>query len=106
MEKDSKNFRASDLIIDVLEYTFTEWLVRQKAFTAFKANYWFFVSRHGSFRKALRAHIRYVLRNPDLDLTHLISSAFSFASTPEGYDFWRKHSIAWRRFCTKFQSKL
>lgn len=106
MEKKSKNFRANSLLVDVLEYAFTEWLVRQGIFVAFKTNYKASVLPRGSFRNALRAHIRRSLRGPRLAPTQLISTAFLFASTPEGYDFWRKYSVAWERFYFKFQPKL
>lgn len=106
MKKGSKNFKAGDLIVDVLVYAFTEWLVRQGVFVAFKTNYDVVVSPYGGFHDRLRAHIRRSLRNPCLDPTLLISTAFLFASTPEGYDFWRKYSEAWKRFYLRFQSKL
>ena len=106
MEKKCKTFRASALLVDVIEYAFTEWLVRQGIFAAFKANYKASVLLRGSFRSVLRAHIRRSLRGPKLAPTQLISTAFLFASTPEGYDFWRKYSVAWERFYFKFQPKL
>ena len=106
MKKESKNFKAGDLIVDVLEYAFTEWLVRQRIFIAFRTNYEAITLPHGSFRDALRAHIRRSLCSSSLSPTRLISTAFLFASTPEGYDFWRKYSVAWERFYLKLQSKL
>lgn len=106
MKKGSKNFKAGDLIVDVLDYAFTEWLVRQGIFVAFKTNYDVVVSPYGGFRDRLRAHIRRSLCNPSLGPTYLISTAFLFDSTPEGYDFWRKYSDAWKRFYLRFQSKL
>ena len=106
MKKESKNFKEGDLIVDVLEYAFTEWLVRRGIFTAFKSNYTAAVSPYGGFRLALRAHIRRSLCSPDLDPSYLLSTAFLFSSAPEGADFWRNHSVAWERFYFKFQSKL
>lgn len=106
MKKVSKNFKASDLIVDVLDYAFTEWLIRHGIFVAFKTNYDVVVSPYGSFRDCLRAHIRRSLCSPSLGPTHLIATAFLFDSTPEGYDFWRKYSVAWKQFYLKFQSKL
>lgn len=106
MKKKIKDFKEADLIVDILEYAFTEWLVRHGIFAAFKTDYAVVVSPYGGFRSALRAHIRRSLCSPDYDLAHLISTAFLFSSTPEGFDFWCKHSVAWERFCLKFQSKL
>lgn len=106
MKKESKNSRINDLIVDVVEYAFTEWLVRQGIFVAFKTNYDVVVSPYGGFRDRLRAHVRRSLCSPGFDPTYLISTAFLFSSTPEGSDFWRKYSVAWERFYSRLQSKL
>lgn len=106
MEKKIKNYKDGELIVDVLEYAFTEWLVRHGIFVAFKTNYDVVVSPYGGFRDRLRGHIRHCLCSPNFDPTRLISTAFVFALTPEGSDFWRKYSVAWERFFLKFQSKL
>lgn len=106
MKKASKNFRTNDLIVDVLEYAFTEWLVRQGVFTAFKTNYDVVFSPFGGFRDRLRAHIRHSLCNPTLGLSSFISCAFLFDSTPEGRNFWCDHSAAWKRFCSELQARL
>lgn len=106
MKKEIKNFKDGDLIVDVIEYAFTEWLVRRGVFTAFKMNFDAAHSSSGSFRLALRDHIRHFLCSPSLGPTYLITTSFLFTSTPEGADFWRKHSVAWERFYLKFQSRL
>lgn len=106
MKKASKNFRTNDLIIDVIEYAFTEWLVRQGVFTAFKTNYDVVFSPYGGFRDRLRAHIRRSLFNSVLGPSCLISTAFLFNSTPEGSTFWCDCSAAWKRFYTRFQTRL
>lgn len=105
MKKGSKKFKAGDLMVDILEYAFTEWLVRQGLFVAFKTNYDVVFSPYGGFRDLLRDHIRRSLCSPSFDPTNLISTSFLFASTPEGYDFWKKYSVAWKHFYLKFQSK-
>lgn len=105
MKRENKSFRYSDLIVDILEYAFIEWLIRKRIFVAFKTNYEPAVLPCQTFHDALRAHVQRSLRNPHLGPTRLISTAFLFASTPEGYNFWRKHSVAWERFYHKFQSK-
>ena len=101
MKKKIKNFKDVDLIVDIIEYAFIEWLVRQGIFSAFKTNYEAEVSPRGSFRDALRGHIRHCLRSSNFGPIRLISTAFLFVSTPEGPDFWRKHSVAWERFYLK-----
>lgn len=106
MKKSTKDFRTDDLMIDVIEYAFTEWLVRKGIFTCFKTNYECIVSPYKGFRGRLRAHIRRSLCLPGFDPSRLISSAFLFISTPEGDAFWQKQSAAWERFCIKFQTKL
>jgi len=99
--KKTKNSKVDRLAIDVIEYAFVEWLVRRGIFTAFRANYDRTSTTRETFRDLLRAHIRYVYLRPSLGPESLISSAFLFHSTPEGYEFWIKHSDAWRRFYDK-----
>lgn len=89
------------LLLDVIEYAFVEWLVRRGIFTAFRANYDRIPTSRKTFRDCLREHIRYVYSNSSLGPESLVSSAFLFTSTPEGYEFWINHSDAWRRFYDK-----
>lgn len=86
------------LRLDVIEYAFVSWLIRRGIFTAFKTNYDHTPTTLKAFRDCLRDHIRYVYRTPKLGPGALISSAFLFTSAPEGYEFWIKHSDAWKRF--------
>ena len=88
------------LLLDVMEYAFVEWLVRRGIFTAFRANYDCFLTTRKTFRDCLRDHIRYVYSSSN-GPESLVDSAFLFASTPEGYEFWNKHSDAWRSFYHK-----
>ena len=106
MKDSKKSVRTNELLVDVVEYAFTEWLVRREIFSAFKANCMRTFGPFKSFRDRLRSQIRYSLRDFDLSPRHLITSAFLFASTPEGDKFWKKQSAAWECFCTGFQEKL
>lgn len=106
MKKASKDLRIDDLKIDVIEYMFTEWLVRRGIFTAYKSNYEHAFSPCESFRDRLRNHIRRSLSGFNYSPIHLISTAFVFTSTPEGVKFWSNHSFAWQRFYAEFQSNL
>lgn len=104
MKKVNRKNRINDLAVDVIEYAFTEWLVRQGAFVAFKTNYEATYPSRESFRDRLRLHIRAALSSPDLGPSHLISSAFPFILTLEGADFWYSLSRAWKSFCMKFRT--
>lgn len=84
------------LLLDVIEYAFVEWLIRRGIFTAFRANCDRIPGQ--TFQDCLREQIRYVYSKPSLGPESLVSSAFVFTSTPEGYEFWTNHSDAWRRF--------
>lgn len=101
MKKANKRPRINNLAINVIEYAFTSWLVRQGVFSAFKANYEFTHPFRGSFRDQLRFHIQLALDCPSLGPGYLISSAFPFIRTPEGADFWSEKSDAWKCFCAK-----
>lgn len=106
MKKVSKKSRTDDLLIDLVEYMFVEWLVRRGAFTAFKSNYEHAYSLRVGFHERLRGQIRRALSSSGYGVSHLITSAFLFTSTPEGVKFWGEHSVAWERFCAKLQVKL
>lgn len=106
MKDFSKSVRTNELLVDVLEYTFIEWLVRRGIFSAFKANYDRDFTPYKSFRDRLRSHIRHSLQDLGFGPSHLVTSAFLFNSTPEGAKFWGKQSAAWEHFCTEFQTKL
>lgn len=106
MKQSSKSVRTNELLIDVLDYAFTQWLVRRGIFAAFEANYERSFTPYKSFRDRLRSHIRHTLHNFSFGPSHLVSSAFLFSATPEGVKFWRKQSAAWKRFCDEFQVKL
>ena len=87
-----------ELLVDVVEYAFVEWLIRRGIFAAFRANYDRISPTKRTFRECLREHIRHAYRTPSLGPEALISSAFLFPKTPEGYDFWIVHSDAWANF--------
>lgn len=99
-----KNSRIDDLIADIIEYTFIEWLVRRDVFVAFKTNYEVCLPPSRTFRDRLRAHIQYSLRSPNLGPGTLISSAFLYTSAPEGVKFWEEQSDAWKRFCARLET--
>lgn len=105
MKTSSKSVRTNELLIDVVEYVFIEWLIRG-ILAAFKANYERSFSPYKSFRDRLRSHVRHSLCGPGFGPSHLVSSAFLFHSTPEGPKFWDRQSAAWERFCAELQVKL
>jgi len=104
--KAAKKSKLSDLSVDVIEYMFTEWLVRRGLFSAFKANYEKFYPNHRSFRDNLRVKIRDLRRSSLLGVENIISTSFPFAMTLEGYNFWLDQSNLWRCFCSDFKSKF
>lgn len=106
MKKVRKASRIDDLMVDAIDYTFTEWLVRQGLFCAYKANCERSLPGHVSFRDSLRAKIRRLCHSSVLGIESIISTSFPFVLTPEGYDFWKDQSNLWQRFCSKFKSTL
>ena len=104
--KVNKKSRLSDLLVDVADHMFTEWLVRQNLFSAYKANYSAFHPNHRSFHDNLRAKLRSICRSRAFDFGDIISISFPFVMTPEGYNFWADQSNLWRRFCGEFKSIL
>jgi len=100
--KANEKSRFVDLSVDVIEYMFTEWLVRQGIFSKFKANYEGFSTNHRSFRANLRDRLRFLCHTSGPG--SLIATAFPFALTREGYEFWVDKSNRWRQFCIDFRS--
>lgn len=104
--KENKKSSLSELPIDVAEYMFIEWLVRQGLLSAYKANCEKLCTRHCAFRENLRSLIRSMRRSPKFTFDDLIVISFPFSMAPEGCDFWVKQSVAWRRFCRDFRSEF
>ena len=104
--KKNKSPRDLRLLVDVVDYAFVEWLTRRKVYRAFRANYDRAFGSSKPFRDSLREHIHYLLGHPSLNPGSLISTAFLFTSTPEGYKFWIKHSEAWRSFYASFSKHI
>jgi hypothetical protein len=104
--KKIKKSSLSELPVDVAEYMFTEWLVRQNLFSAYKANSEKFCTTHQTFREHLRTLIRHMRRSPRFAFDDIIAISFPFSMTTEGCDFWVKQSVIWRRFCSDFKSEL
>lgn len=100
--KANEKSRFVDLSVDVIEYMFTEWLVRQGIFSKFKANYEDFSTNHRSFRANLRDRLRSLCYTSGPG--SLISTAFPFALTREGHEFWVDKSNRWCQFCVNFRS--
>lgn len=104
--KKNKSSKDVRLMIDVVEYAFVEWLIRRKAYLAFRANYDRAAESSKPFRDCLREHIRYLYCDSNLGPESLISSAFLFTSTPEGCRFWLKQSEDWKRFFADLVKKI
>lgn len=97
--------KSHPLILDVADYLFSEWLVRNKCYSKFTAN----LSNHSDFpgtREGVRAYLSVILHGRDSALRNAISGAFLFSCTPEGSDYWRLVDRDWIDFLEKFDVKL
>lgn len=104
--KKKRSSKDVKLMVDVLDYAFVEWLIRRKVYPAFRANYDRSFGSSKPFRDLLREQILYILTHSHLTPASLISSAFLFTSTPEGYKFWIKCSEDWSRFYNSFSKTV
>lgn len=103
MKKDK--FNCDPLILNVVDYLFVEWLVRNKCYSKFIANF------SGNFncnspREAIRFHLSMILRSNSMTLRNAISSAFLFLPTPEGEDYWCSVELKWIAFLDEFDFQL
>lgn len=92
------NFDSNDLIIDVFDYTFTEWLVRRNLYRRFVSNLPAVKNNSASARTAVRKLISCVVNSSYSTLPDVVSLAFNFQSSPEGSIFWINVSREWRLF--------
>lgn len=105
MKKVRKTSEVNDLMVDVLEFAFSAWLVRRGVYSAFKENFIVSHSPVRDFRRCFRGYIRRSFSNPHYDPRSLVSAAFVFLFAPEGGDFWLRESAAWEHFYSRFQTK-
>lgn len=89
-----------ELIVDVLEYMFVEWLVRRSLYSRFSENLVRAWPNSGNPRSIIRNLIR--LNRPVNSLADLIPGCFPFGSTPEGFRFWISVSDEWSRYFKSF----
>jgi len=104
--KTNKKFKRLELAIDVVDYMFTKWLIRQGLFALYKENCEHYYPNHRSFHDNLCSKIRSLYESPVLGVDALLSTSFPFAMTPEGYSFWAEKSALWKRVCREFKSSL
>nr|DAP82674.1 MAG TPA: hypothetical protein [Microviridae sp.] len=98
-------FNLDLFILDVADYVFVEWLVRNNCYSKFIANF------SGNFdydspREAIRSHLFLILRSRSMTLRNAISAAFMFPFTPEGMDYWLSIEQRWIDFLDEFNVEL
>ena len=97
--------KSHPLILDVADYLFVEWLVRNKCYSKFVAN----LSNRSGFsnsREGLRAYLSAILRSRVFTLRDAISVAFLFHCTPEGSDYWLLVDRKWVDFLERLDVEL
>lgn len=87
---------------DVVEYLFTEWLVRRRVYSKYVSNLRVDPSNDDAVREAIRSIIKRHLGPNGLGVPELIADSFIFARTPEGLSFWTRKSIEWALFVAFF----
>lgn len=93
------------LILDVVDYLFVEWLVRNGCYSRFVEN----LSNCSGFpgtREGIRAYLSVILRSRVSTLRNAISAAFLFPCTPEGPDYWRLVDRKWVDFLERLDVEL
>lgn len=104
--KKIKKSNLSEISVDVVEFMFIKWLVRQGILPTYKANCERFRTCHRTLQDDLRVRIRKIRRSPVFTFDDLIALSFPFSMTSEGTDFWVKQSTAWRHFYYNFKSEF
>lgn len=97
-------FNPNSLVLDVVDYLFVEWLVRNRCYSNFVAN---LSSGSGrSARKRIRSHLAALLCSRTSTIRDAIATAFVFPNTPEGMPYWRSIDQDWIDFLEKFDVEL
>ena len=104
--KKQKSFSQFDLRVDVLDYLFVEWLVRNHLYRKFARNLAAARQVTTSVRDLIRQRICTYATFPSMDYSFLLVGAFRFDLTPEGREFWSAASRRWEDFCRYFFSVL
>lgn len=97
-------FDPNSLVLDVVDYLFVEWLVRNGCYSNFVANLSSGFGR--SARKRIRSHLAVLLRSKTATIRDAIAAAFVFPATPEGIAYWRSIEQDWIDFLEKFDVEL
>lgn len=93
-------FSSYSLVLDVVDYLFVEWLVRNRCYLNFVAN---LSNGTGSdARERIRSHLALLLCSRTLTLRDAISTAFTFPCTPEGLNYWLAVERDWVDFLERF----
>jgi hypothetical protein len=93
-------FTSNSLMLDVVDYLFVEWLVRNRCYLNFVANL-----SNGSgnnARERIRSHLAVLLCSRNLTIRDVFSTAFMFPYTPEGTNYWLSIEQDWIDFLEKF----
>lgn len=97
-------FNSNSLLLDVVDYLFVEWLVRNRCYLNFVAN--LSGSPAINSRERIRSHLAVLLCSRTLTVRDAIASAFTFPDTPEGMAYWRSIEQDWIDFLEKFDVEL
>jgi len=90
------------LSVDVIDYMFVEWLIRNSLYSKFVANLIRYYPSSVNPRSIIRDQIRRISRFPVFLASDLISSSFLFDKTPEGYLFWARANSKWTSYLESF----
>lgn len=72
-------------------YIFFNWLSNRNSLKSFICNW----EKYNSEKFTLKRYSRFCSKHPE----YWIDDAFSWAESPEGYDFWEHRHYEWRQFC-------
>ena len=92
-------FNSNSLVLDVVDYLFVEWLVRNRCYLNFVANLSSGIGRNA--RERIRSHLAVLLCSRVSTIRDAISTAFVFPNTPEGMAYWCSIEQDWIDFLEK-----
>ena len=94
------------LSVDIIDYMFVEWLIRNSFYSKYIANLVRYYPDPVEPRSIIRDLISGISRSHFFLASDLITTSFLFEKTPEGYLFWTRASSKWSSYLESFSKNL
>lgn len=99
--KDQKSLSEDAAQLRAFEHLFLTWLYNSNLYCDFVS-----CLRSAGYTKSLQSYVARFFNNPSRPPFSIITSAFDWLDTPQGFCFWRKASDSWKFYLGRFIKSL